>query len=394
MKLNDIPHYKSALLLQGPVGPFFCKLSKFLKSRETEVLKVNFNFGDDIFYSGSEIVRFKDEPEQLYAYYKTLIQEHNIEAIFLFGDRRPIHVIALEVAKELLIDTWIFEEGYIRPGYYTLETSGAGALSSFPQIWKEYDESYVLQKEDELNAPVKFSSIAMTTYAAIYYIAEYLGRSLYPQYNHHKKFCFYELALLWPMFIVNKFLYKTLDHKLKQRIIQGTQEYFVAILQVALDFSVLDHSDYNSIEDFIIETVETFAMNAHKDHLLVIKHHPMDRSLKNYTSIIKQLAKKHQITERVIYLRETNTLQLIKGSNGVVVINSTVGLQALYHNIPLKVMGRAFYDIPDLTHQGNLESFFKSPTSCKEAVFCSFRNLLIQKTQIQGSLYAGDIIND
>ena len=42
MQLNQIPRYKSVTLLQGPVGPFFKKFSKYLKKRNTKVFKINF----------------------------------------------------------------------------------------------------------------------------------------------------------------------------------------------------------------------------------------------------------------------------------------------------------------------------------------------------------------
>ena len=35
--------YKRICLLQGPMGPFFYKLAKYLKSRNNQVYKINFN---------------------------------------------------------------------------------------------------------------------------------------------------------------------------------------------------------------------------------------------------------------------------------------------------------------------------------------------------------------
>jgi len=40
MQLNQIPRYKSVTLLQGPVGPFFKKFSKYLKKEIQKFLKL------------------------------------------------------------------------------------------------------------------------------------------------------------------------------------------------------------------------------------------------------------------------------------------------------------------------------------------------------------------
>jgi len=42
---------------------------------------------------------------------------------------------------------------------------------------------------------------------------------------------------------------------------------------------------------------------------------------------------------------------------GTITINSTVGLQTMYHNSPVKVLGKAIYDIEGLTDKIDLDSF-------------------------------------
>lgn len=78
---------------------------------------------------------------------------------------------------------------------------------------------------------------------------------------------------------------------------------------------------------------------------------------------------------------------LIKGSIGVIVVNSTVGLQALYHNRPVKVMGKAIYDMPGLTFQGSLDKFWQNPGKIDRKLFEKFRSYVIKTTQLNGSFY-------
>ena len=53
MLLNDIPNYQRVLLLQGPIGPFFRRLARFLEERGTDVFKINFNAGNKPEYTAA-----------------------------------------------------------------------------------------------------------------------------------------------------------------------------------------------------------------------------------------------------------------------------------------------------------------------------------------------------
>jgi capsular polysaccharide export protein len=70
-----------------------------------------------------------------------------------------------------------------------------------------------------------------------------------------------------------------------------------------------------------------------------------------------------------------------------VLINSTVGLSALLHNIPTKTLGRAMYDMPGLTCQKPLEQFWHVPTPVDRELYDRYRNYLIEKSQLNGSFY-------
>lgn len=48
---------------------------------------------------------------------------------------------------------------------------------------------------------------------------------------------------------------------------------------------------------------------------------------------------------------------LLRYGKGMVTLNSTSGLSALIHHMPVKVLGRVHYDIPGMTFQGSLADF-------------------------------------
>ena len=71
----------------------------------------------------------------------------------------------------------------------------------------------------------------------------------------------------------------------------------------------------------------------------------------------------------------------------MVTVNSTVGLSALGHSRPVKVLGSALYDVPGLTFQGALDSFWQTAQGPDPALLSAFRRVLIHDTQINGSFH-------
>ncbi len=49
--------------------------------------------------------------------------------------------------------------------------------------------------------------------------------------------------------------------------------------------------------------------------------------------------------------------RLLARAAGVVTVNSTVGLAALRAGVPVKPLGDAVYDVPGLTHSGDIARF-------------------------------------
>ncbi|VFS79526.1 Capsule polysaccharide biosynthesis protein [Kluyvera cryocrescens] len=71
----------------------------------------------------------------------------------------------------------------------------------------------------------------------------------------------------------------------------------------------------------------------------------------------------------------------------MITVNSTAGLSALIHNKPLKVMGKALYDIEGLTWQGPLNQFWQTDFAPDKQLFHRFRTHLLYNTQINAVFY-------
>ena len=114
----------------------------------------------------------------------------------------------------------------------------------------------------------------------------------------------------------------------------GTKDKFVFLpLQVSTDTQLKLHSDYNNIR-----AIEYSALKANESGVdLVIKLHPAEN---NQDEIKKIIDLKSALGFKI---SNQNTIDLIKNSNLVITINSTVGLEALIFNKELVVLGRALY---------------------------------------------------
>lgn len=67
------------------------------------------------------------------------------------------------------------------------------------------------------------------------------------------------------------------------------------------------------------------------------------------------------MADRVFLADGGDTDALIAQSAGIVTVNSTVGLTALYAAKPVIALGAAVYDVPGLTSQEPLARFWHAP---------------------------------
>ena len=163
--------------------------------------------------------------------------------------------------------------------------------------------------------------------------------------------------------------------------------YFLAILQVNTDTQIIEDTKIKDMYHFIDLVISSFRKYSKESDILVFKHHPRDRGYINYYSAIEKKVKEQKIENRVKYFHDIKLGRLYKEKNcqGTITVNSTVGIQSLFHNIPVKVLGNAFYDIDDLCYQGDLDKFWKDKKFVNQIKYKNFENALKQKTQINGN---------
>jgi capsule polysaccharide modification protein KpsS len=379
---------QDVLLLQGPPGPFFRRVADELEAAGARVTKINFNPGDDLFFSGPNVIRFRDRMQHWPGFLERFVSGRALDAVLLFGDCRPIHRDAIEVLARVGIDVFVFEEGYLRPDFITLEQDGVNGRSRMSGDPDFYRRAAFQPRED-------IAAVGHTLFYAAWYswVCAFVcsaGGWLYPHYRHHKDLNIVRQSLAWSRAILRKLSYRIPERRLFERLTSELQHrYFLVPLQCHHDYQ-LSHSSFRSIDEFIEVVVASFAEHRGPEHHLVFKHHPIDRAYTNYSALLAELAARHGLSGRIHYLHDEHLPTLLKYALGVVVINSTVGLSSIHHDTPVKCLGDAVYDIAGLTFQGTLDEFWRAETRVDAELYRYFRGWLEHNNQLNGSIWRPD----
>ena len=369
------------------MGDFFKKLDTVLRKRGAKTYRIGLNAGDRLFSYADNYIPYRGKAEEWESYIKSFLTEKKIDKVFLFGDCRYYQGIVIEISKRMGIDLFVFELGYVRPDYITMERYGVNdysLISRDPDFYRNLD---IIVNSAPI--PAKPSRFKMLYSAVAYYGIANLLSFLYPHYKHHRDFSAIREAFFGIRGVIRKVIYPFFEKRYFPMLTgELSKKYFLVPLQTHNDFQVLQHSSYISIEKFIIEVIESFSKNAPEDTYLVFKHHPVDRGRKNYRKFIMNQASVYEVESRIVVVHDLYLPSLLEHSRAVVTINSTVGLTAISYGIPTITLGNAIYDIEGLTCKGcALDSFWEKHYPPDGTLYEKYVNYLIDKTQLNGSFY-------
>jgi capsular polysaccharide export protein len=133
------------LLLMGPIGTFFSRLANHLELRGVPVTKISFplhEFG----FARHQRVPYAGPMDTFQPFLESLILERGIRHLFMYGDFVEPHRLAIDLVRRMNaekslahpIDAWVFELGYIRPNYVSLELERVNARSNLNQSVEFY----------------------------------------------------------------------------------------------------------------------------------------------------------------------------------------------------------------------------------------------------------------
>ncbi|MFU1912216.1 capsule biosynthesis protein [Bordetella hinzii] len=377
------------LFLQGVCSPFFPKLGAALRDLGHLVRKVNFTAGDSIYWRLGQSTPYRGTMASLPGFYARQFDGHKITDIVLFGDCRPVHSPAIALAAEYGIRVHVYEEGYFRPHWVTLEQNGVNGHSRLPRdpAWFR-DEARRLPRSGDGSAFVS-PFWKRAAYDVGYNFWAGLNPILHRGVKSHVPYSPVAEYLGYLKRGVRLQILARMSREIEAKLVAEAEAhpFYLLPLQLNSDAQIVHHSPFGSMTEAMLRTLESFAVHAPKESRLAVKVHPLDPGLINYAKILKRKAKELAIDHRVFYLESGNLPALLSATQGVVTVNSTVGSSALIHGRPTIALGSALYNMKGLTFQGQLDAFWTNGRKPKISLVRDFRDVVIFHTQVNGGFY-------
>jgi len=374
------------LFVTLPAGPFGRRLARAVRARGAEAVRVVMNGGDLGDWGLKDAAVFRGPAETYRPWIEDQLRARSITDVVVFNDVNPYSQEALDAARAGGLNTWVLENGYQRPDWITLETQGVNARSGLPREPSAYDDA------DRLTPPQDEPHIGRITPYHVYNTVRYFSWLVawspvmrgyrYPYtvtiadqvFGHIRRYA------AW--------LVRRAARERQAERVTRLRPYFLACLQREGDSQLMVHSDLKTNRAFLTAVIESFAANAPADARLVVKNHPLDPGVEDLERVTYDLAAASGVRHRTSFLEGGVFAALARGSQGVVSVNSTAALAALGFAVPVKLLGRAFFDIAGLTDRQPLDTFWSAPAAPDHELFLRFRRRMSVETQIHGSFHS------
>lgn len=372
---------RTFLFLQGPPGPFLRQVARGLTARGARCVRVNLNGGDRLDWGAGGVDHDGGEaawPEML----ARLIAAERVTDMVLFGDCRPFHRAACAVAARAGVAVAVFEEGYLRPDWITLEHGGVNGHSRLPRDAAAYRAAAAMLPPVPPHPPIPASFARRAVEATRYYAAARMLAGRYGGYCSHRPDGAVSEARGWAWRLAARPVSRVRSAAALRRL-RG-RGYFVLPLQLDSDHQIRTHSPFPGMAEAIERIVASFAAHAPDEAVLLVKEHPLDNGLRAWRRIVRDAARRGGVAARVLFVEHGHIDQLVARARGVVTVNSTTGTLALAAGTPVIVLGDAVYDLPGLTAQGGLDRFWRAPPLPDAALFDAFRRVLVDRCLLRG----------
>lgn len=373
------------LFLQGPPGPFFQLLGKALKERGHGVHRINLS-GGDLYDWPNGATNYRGTMSAWPMFFDRFVRANRITDLIVYGDCRPVHQAALRMAQLRRVRVFVFEEGYIRPDWMTLERDGVNGHSAFDR-----DPELIMAAGRWLpDVPVlpsitaDFRRRARDSYWHYHHVVTGRLTLRFPFYRTHRSHSIIGEGFGW----LAKFARTSRRGRHAEQVLAAIKgkKFVLFPLQLTGDYQIRAHSPFPSMPQAVDYVLESFAAYAPADQLLLVKEHPLDASWRNWRAFIRRRARRLGVEERVHCIDGGDLQQLSTSAAGMVCVNSTSGTLALETGIPVVVLGDAVYDVPGITHQAGLDSFWTNAEQPDRQLYAAFKKSLHAKCLVRGGL--------
>ena len=379
------------LFLQGVATPFFDRLAGSIRAAGFDTYRVVFCGGDALYHKNGESICYRGTLDDLPDFYDDLFKKLGVTDLVLFGDTRPVHIPAVSLAKELKLKTHVYEEGYLRPDWITLDSGGVNAYSTLlpksPIYYRNFAQKVPRGTQSKKTGYSQFIRLLQDIY---YNTGRIFDAKNYPHYSRHRLHSPIQEYFGWLRRVPIKPLLSQYAQFVTKRLLKRNIPFYVYPLQLDSDSQIRVHSPYSKgLNKATDDIIKSFANHAPKKSVLIIKNHPLDTGINKHRQYVKKVSKDNGVGNRVLFFEGGHLPTLLPNAVGTVLINSTVGMSSLFHRSPTITLGKAIYDIPGLTFQGRLDCFWRSNKRPNNKLFKDFRDVVVYKTQINGGFYSG-----
>jgi capsular polysaccharide export protein len=381
------PGTRVFLFLQSHPSFFGREVVRHMRGKGQTCHVVNLYLGDWWFRLGTGAVNYTGSLADWPDWLETFIDRHRITDIVYYADQRPYHRIARKIARARGIDCTAYEFGYLRPDYITLERGGMGPFSHFPDDPDQIERlaSDLPDRMPDGYYPYGFSDEAVNEVS--YHLIPWFLPFLFPRYRRDRLYTpLTEYISYIPKLLLKRRRMREADRVVEARCADNAP-FFTVIMQMQGDYQVRRAAAYPHLNDMVNEVLASFAEHAPEDARLVFKMHPLENAVERRPRNIRRAAVDHGLAERVDVIDGGNLTRLYNRTSGIVLLNSTAGLTGILQGIPVKTLGIAIYDMPRLTHQGPLDSFWTAPQRPDPNTAAAFRKLLTTSIQVKGNFF-------
>jgi capsular polysaccharide export protein len=375
------------LFLQGHATPFYLHLGKALGAAGHTVRRINLCGGDRQFWGTWNADDFSGRLPELGDFVTETAARHGSSDLVLYNDSRPCNAIAIAAARRGGLRVHVFEEGYLRPNWLTLERDGVNGNSRLPNDPAWYRATARELPEPAPPQPVGAGLRQRIIYDFCWQIANYRHWPRYPHYRTHRPYPIWAEYTTWLGRLAGLPRARARAGRLVDSWIRRGQRYFLFPLQLDTDSQIRQHSPFGRLSGAIDDVIADFARTAPRDTHLVIKNHPLDNGWINYRRLVERRARAAGAAARIHFIDGGDLGALIDHAAGIVTVNSTVGLTALERGRPVIALGRAVFGIPGLVFQGDLAAFWRSPIPPDSGLLADFRRVLLQACLVNGNFY-------
>ncbi len=381
---------KKFLFLQGHHSLFWVRLADGLRAAGHEVAKVRISGQDIVYWPRFGAASYRGSKAGWHGWISAYMAREGITDVLYYADRHPWNVDALAAAKALGLRAWTIEFGYLRPDWLTLEPEAMGAFSRFP---KDPDVIRRLgaprENEPEIETVTRYpSGFFEEAMADIGLFASTIAFwPFYPHYRMDLPYTIFTHYFHWIKALFQEGRQERAAAAVQAKCVAPGADYTLFAMQLPQDYQIRASSPYDRYEDMIEEIFASLARHAPPTRRLVMKMHPLDNGYMGWWKRVPEMARAHGVEGRVDLIRGGDLGVLLRHAKGAVMANSTVGLHCIREGVPVKALGEAVYDVPGLTHQGPLDTFWTSPEPVDRDLEAHFVRALAREIQIRGSFF-------